>query len=308
MRTKRSRERNIDAILTSDWHLRDIQPACRTDDFWLAQDQKIKFLNKLQKTWDCPILIAGDIFHAWKACPFLLAWAIENLPERIIAIPGQHDLPNHNIDLIHKAALFVLKKAGIVELLLERETTTIDFPAISIHAFPFGSELAHIKPDGRCHIAIWHHMVWTGKLPYPGCKDDPATEVLNKYPEYSLILTGDNHESFVVKQDDRLLVNPGSLTRQAADQIDHKPKVYLWSAADNTVEAIELPIRKNVVSRDHIERTKERDERIAAFVKRLSDDWEVGLSFERNLEQFIKTNTVRRSVVDIIHKAMEDSE
>ncbi len=155
-------------------------------------------------------------------------------------------------------------------------------------------------------VAVWHHFVWDGKeLPWPGCEEMTAKKVLKKYPQYDLIVTGDHHKPFVCEYEGRLLVNPGCLTRQVADYTDHKPRVYLWYADTNTVEPYYLTAQEGAVSREHIEVKEERDKRIDAFVSRLSDEWEVGLSFEENLKRFISSNQLRKSVVDLIYKALE---
>ena len=73
MKRKRGvKEKTPDAILTADWHLRDDVPVCRTDDYWAAQWTKIEFIVDLANEYDCPIYNAGDIFHKWKASPYLL--------------------------------------------------------------------------------------------------------------------------------------------------------------------------------------------------------------------------------------------
>jgi hypothetical protein len=109
----------------------------------------------------------------------------------------------------------------------------------------------------------------------------------------------------VEEHEGRLLVNPGCLTRQTAAFADFKPRVYLYYAQTNTVEPVYLPIEEGTVSREHIDRTDSRDARIDAFVSRLSDEWEAGISIEENLERFAQANDIRESVMQIIHKAIE---
>jgi len=132
-----------------------------------------------------------------------------------------------------------------------------------------------------------------------------AEGILRKYPQYDLIITGDCHQSFTVEHEGRRLVNPGNLTRQVADQIDFKPRVALWYAEDNSIEWVYLPIQENVISREHITKVEERDNRIDAFISRLNDDYKTTLSFEDNLQEFIKVNDIRDSVKQIIYKAID---
>ena len=110
---------------------------------------------------------------------------------------------------------------------------------------------------------------------------------------------------FVEEYEGRLLVNPGSMMRITAKQIDHKPRVYLWYADTNTVTPVYLPIEEGVISREHIDKVQDRDERIHAFISKLNEDWKAEMSFEENLKAFFNVNKVPGTIQNIIHKAME---
>ena len=294
------------AIFISDLHLRGDQPICRTDNFWESQNKKYQFVKTLQKKYQCSVLISGDVFHHWKASPFLLSWAIEYLPDNIIAIPGQHDLPQHSIELINKSGLFVLEKAGKIKILLEGETINIG-NSILVYGFPYGSKLQEIKEDPSfTKIAMCHTLTWIKTLPFPGCEVKDGVGLLKKLKGFNTILVGDNHQSFVVEKDNRILISPGSVMRMTADQINHKPRVYLWYAKTNTVEPVYLPIKDNVISRKHIERKEQRDGRIDAFISQLDSEWEAAVSFEENLKRFFSANEVRKSVKDIVMNSISN--
>ena len=285
-----------DAILCSDIHLREDQPTCRTDNYQMAQLKKLEFIKHLQVHHDCAVLHAGDLFHHWKPSPHLLSMTIKYLPAKFHTIYGQHDLPQHNFDLRHKSGIHTLETDGTLEVLDECH---------------FGEEpkddsltFAPGVPYTR-DILVWHVMNYQGKKLWPGQIDPTATKLLRKYPQYDLIVTGDNHKPFVEEYEGRLLVNPGSMMRMTADQIDHRPRVYLWYADTNTVEPVYLPIEDGVITREHIERTEQRNERIDAFISRLEGDWEANVGFEENLERFAKSNKVRESVMNIVYKAIE---
>src|SRR5688500_1062308 len=91
------------AILCADLHLTMKQPACRDDDDWMkTQAGYLSQLKMLQKSETMgpvlPILCAGDIFDKWNAPPELIHFALEHLPDGMICVPGQHDLPNHRME------------------------------------------------------------------------------------------------------------------------------------------------------------------------------------------------------------------
>lgn len=285
-------KKRASAILTSDWHLRETTPVCRTDDFWTTQMNKINFIYSLQRKHKCPVLHAGDLFHHWKPSPYLLSMVIGNLPDQFATVYGQHDLPQHSLDLKDKSGIYVLESAIWV--------TVLD--GCSWGQLP---EAPSIEIGGR-KILVWHNFTYIGKDPWPGCNAPKAYALLEKYKQFDLIVTGDNHQSFTFRSPNgNLLVNPGSLTRQDADQIDFQPKVYLYYAETNEVEVVEIPIEMGVITRDHIEKVQERDDRIDAFVSSLNTDFSATISFEKNMEMFLQTNRIRKDVKDIIYKSME---
>ena len=283
----------VTAILTADWHLRETAPVCRTDDFWNAQWQKVNEVRKLQEKHQCPVLHAGDLFAHWRPSPHLLSKAIASLPKKFYTIYGNHDLPQHSLALAHKSGLYTLASAGSV---------------IQLHYGHWGQRpLSELTWQGR-HVLVWHVMTWKGEKPWPGIVDLPAIQILERYPQCDLILTGHNHRTFVEEKDGRLLVNPGALTRHTADLHDHRPCVFCWNVLDNTVEQVFLSIKQDVVSREHIERKENRDARIMAFVERLNADWQRSVSFEENLEQFCHVNQIKESVLQIIGMAVDRAE
>jgi predicted phosphodiesterase len=292
--------RHPDAILCGDFHLRESVPVCRTDDFWTVQWNKVQQVRELQEKYDCPVIHSGDLFDHWKPSPYLLSMTMQNLPNEFTTVYGNHDLPQHNLDLAIKCGINVLLQANALKVY--ENTHWGQELEQSSDLYEISGASKTISRD----IAVWHVMTYQGKSPWPGCTDLTAKQILEKYPQYGLICCGHNHKSFVEELDGRILVNPGSLTRQTADQEDHQPCVWLWYADSNTVTPYYLKCEKNVISREHIDKIDARNERLDAFVQTLSDEWEEGISFEENLERFFTVNKVRTSVINIIRKAVEE--
>lgn len=285
--------KTCDAILTGDWHLREDIPVCRTDAFQTTQWNKVRVISELQQKYKCPVIHSGDLFHHWKPSPWLLSKTIEYIPYDFYTIYGNHDLPQHNIELQDKCGIYNLWVSGKIHML--SGTHWGEIPVKETHP---------ILIQGK-KILVYHVMTYQGKKPWPGCTDSMGAALLRKYPEYDLILTGHNHTPFVETHQDRLLVNPGSIMRQFADQIDHRPRVYLYNASENTATPYYLPIEEGVVTREHLQTEEERNNRMEAFITRLNSDWETSLSYEANLESFFAANQIRQSVKDIIYKSME---
>jgi len=287
---KRTNIQKADAILTSDWHLRESTPICRIDNFWQTQWEKVRFIAQLQITHGCPVLDAGDLFDNWKPSPFVLQMALNWLPQQMHTIYGNHDLPQHNLELQAKTGLKVLETAKAVTIL----------PGTH-----WGQEPAAVSftiKDRK--ILVYHVMNYQGPEPWPGCTDYKAATLLRKYPKYDLILTGHNHKSFIEEHQNRLLVNPGSIMRQEAGQIDFHPRVYLYYTATNTVKPVYIPIIKESVTRIHVKDINERNDRIEAFISKLNNDWKADLNFEENIQKFCTINKIKPSVQSIINKAL----
>lgn len=277
-----------DLIITSDWHLREDKPVCRTDDYWTEMWNKVDFISDLQKKYDCPVVHAGDLFHHWKPSPYLITETIKHLPDRFATIYGQHDLPQHNLDLAYKCGINTLETAGMLEILPE-------------------CHFGQLPNKVTNKILIWHVYNYQGKLPWPGCTSPTGRKLLKQYPEYDLIITGDNHKTFVEEYQGRVLVNPGSLMRSNADQIDHKPCVFLYYSETNSVKQVFLPINEGVISREHIEKTEERELRIDAFINKLKDETQSFFSFEDNVEALINSNEdLHKKTKELIYKALDN--
>lgn len=288
-----------DAILTGDIHLRDDTPLCRTDNYFEAQTESILFIRDLQKKYNgIPVLDAGDLFNKWRPSPYLLAWAIDHLPY-IITVPGNHDIPYHNIEMLNKSGLNVLDAAGVIRVVLNFTKGT-DF---DISPFPWGKNFLIIPKNNKPQIALAHTLVYKNENLWPGLQADKAVDLLRR-TKFDLIVTAHNHKSFVVEYEGRLLVNPGSMMRMTADQENHKPCVFLWYAKTNTVEPVFLPIKEGVISREHIEIKQNHDKRMEAFVTHLKNKYEVGLSFESNLELFFNNNRTQKTVKNLIWEAV----
>jgi len=299
-RTKNNKK--VSAILTSDWHLREDTPVCFTGDFQKEQWDAVQFISDLQIKYDCSVIHAGDLYHHWKPSPWLLSKTIEHLPNEFYTVLGNHDLPQHNMDLIDKCGVYTLMKAGKLTILSGCHYG--QEPDFKNNSEGVPSMILNKGKSNYKRMLVWHHMTYLTS-PFPGASGGMAEGILRKYPQFDLILVGDNHQSFTIEYQGRRLVNPGNLTRQVADQINFKPCVWLWYAEDNSVKQVFLPIQSDVISREHIEEKALKDNRISAFIKQLNGEWDAGLTFEINLEEFKKKNNIRNSVMEIVYKSLE---
>ncbi|MDD5355032.1 MAG: metallophosphoesterase [Candidatus Omnitrophica bacterium] len=299
--------KKVSAILSTDWHIRNDIPECRTDDFIQAQQKKIIFIFNLCQKYECPLLIAGDLGHksVWPDELKIKFIQLKNNADiDIYSIVGQHDIPNHRIEEINKSTYGVLKEDKTI-IDLSKSESIFKLSDFSISSFPYGIEMkAYRKREGQKLIAMTHQLVIKNIKDWPDQKAQTGYNLLKKYPCYDLILSGDNHKTFTCEYEGRILVNPGSITRQRSDQIDHKPCVFLWYAGTNEIEQVFLPIEEGVVSKEHIEVKEQNSKAMDAYVLRLKQGDEVSLSFEDNLEEFLRANRVQKRVEEKIWRAV----
>lgn len=298
------------AIITADIELRNSVPVCRTDEDYLeTMWGKVQWLTDLQERYDCPIFDGGDLFDkSVKKNPslVLLSRAIATFRGRYYTVPGNHDLPGKSLANYAGSAMAVLEQAGAVdaqslfvqgdtidvtELGSEQKTIRMDGrDRIRIHRFPWGVPLERVDCyDGCLHAILLHAMVYDRVKPFPGCEGYEAGEILDLFDNADLIVCGHHHQTFTRSKGKTILVNPGSLMRNDADQADHRPCVFLWYPDGDfpRVRQVFVPIQPGVVSREHLDERQDRENRLDAFVERLGAQDITGVDFEANLQQTI---------------------
>lgn len=289
-----------DAIITSDIHVQANSPVARTDNYLEALAKKLRWLKRLQRKYNnCPILDAGDLLSNWKIDPELEQWCMDYIPKNFYTTVGNHDMPNHNMKLFKKSSLSLLNKTGTIKVLKGTMDIckALNFSVLSV---PYGLEISEYLSS---RILITHQMVCEEKQHHRDHYTySTGKALLKKHPQFDLIISGHNHESFVIEYKGRLLVNPGSLMRRDASQIDYQPRVFLWYSDTNTVKSINVPITERVITTEHLEKAKERDDRIEAFTKRLDSDIGSDLDFETNMEYYLIKNKISGKLKEMTWK------
>jgi len=304
----------MQVIFGADWHFRYSNPKCRTDIYHETISKKLKWLKKLQKKLGIPILNGGDITDKCLYVSPAEVVASINLLEEIpdmIGIIGNHDLLHRSMDYLDKSIISIFIKSGKIKHIdgyydLDEKTR--------VFGFDFGSEITHPDPEDLidgCNIAMWHGYVSKEFNPLFG--KVVARDLLEEFPEFNILLTGDNHIRFIEEMDGRFLINPGSFLRMSANQIDFEPAVFVIDTDEMSYEMIKVPIEVGVISTEHIQIEKDRDDRIESFVTNLDEEYEITDAFEKNLENYIAENKhdennkllINKNVEKFINRALE---
>lgn len=230
----RKRDKVI-AILCADIHLCSKPPRARRkeQDWFAAMADPLAQLKSLSNRYKAPILCAGDVFDHWRASPELINFALNHLPE-MYAVPGQHDLPLHNINLIEKSAFWTMVLSGRIHPVFAHRPVGAE-NNIVIHGFPWGFPLSVCKLKSRkLHVALVHDYFWMGKHAF---KNAPADHESSQYEDriqnYHAVAFGDNHRGFLTRVNDISVLNCGTLMRRRTDEAEYEPQVGLLCESGN---------------------------------------------------------------------------
>lgn len=298
-------------ILTSDWHLSLKSPVARSaEPNWLdAMSRPIQEIVGLAKQHNCPIFIAGDLFHYFNEPAELINWAIEQLNDVLIyTICGQHDLKHHNYEDIEKSAYWTLVKANKIGHI--ENPFWIKGCRIRVSGFSWGQKI--MPPEqrlkGKIYLALIHRYVWKdNKTKFPNApKDGYADNLAKELKGFDVAAVGDNHIGFNWTSKDLTIFNCGSLIPRNIDQHEYKPMVgllkedgtvtphYLDTTQDEWIEK-DNPVLSQIDPEDFQDLAKEFKNLVAQ-----------GFSFVEAVEQKIKSNSLSKGVKSVLIELLEE--
>lgn len=303
------------AILLADIHLSLKAPIWRSaePDWLAAQARPLVEVGVLQKKYKCPVICAGDVFDrnrkasdGWNAPPELINYAIEYLPDNMLAIPGQHDLPNHQYDDIHRSAYWTLVKAGKIKNIRPGGPMIVGDHLI-LFGFPPGYEIEPVRSSDdvpAIFMAVVHDYVWVGGCSYPNAPADrQLSRKLEQMKSYDVVVYGDNHKGFLAKNTPTEIFNCGTLMRRKSDEIDYEPQVGLL-LANGLVVQYRLDTSKDKYITKAEEQVKASLE-MGDFFDELEKLGKTALDFVEAMKEFLHSGKTSAEAKQIILKAME---
>lgn len=200
---------DVIAVCCADLHLSHAAPVARSaePDWYEAMGRPLRQLRELQRKYEVPVLCAGDVFDRWSACPELVNWVMENLPDQFCSVAGQHDLPYHGIEDVRRSAYDTLVRSGRIHP-VGTWTAVGGTDAIGVH---WGCSVPLLSGDGL-NLIVLHRYVWAGKAKHP---EAPREQHLSQYEKllkgYDVAVFGDNHQAFIGKAGGCVVLNCGCL-------------------------------------------------------------------------------------------------
>lgn len=226
-------------LVISDIHLRSTVPGCidTTPEEWIGiQKGALSRVAKIAKDNNVNyVLCCGDLFHteptASNECIQIAQNWVQELREDDIDFyicPGNHDLPEHSSSNLYRAAMGVF--------LNSRNVNVMEYPSDKqFVGSSFDVELT--AQDCLDYEILCKHVLCIPKENIPtelmGCETPES--LLDKYPN-KFICLGDYHRKFHFEKNGRHVINPGCLTKQAADFEDYETGVFVFSTDSEEVK------------------------------------------------------------------------
>tara|TARA_A100000171_G_scaffold53079_1_gene76342 strand:+ start:22038 stop:22949 length:912 start_codon:yes stop_codon:yes gene_type:complete len=301
------------AIMVSDLHLTLNAPICRKEDDWLdVQAGYLQQLKTLQEEHsNCPIFCAGDIFDKWNPPHELVNFALEHLPDNMLTVPGQHDLPNHRIEDMHRSGYGVLVNCGKISDLSGGACEYLLFDTI-VRGFGWGEEIEPLEASSKFRnmVLMAHEYIWIRGKSYPGASNNAklTDKKSSRFFNYTHALFGDNHKGFLTKCGKCQVYNNGTFIRRKSDEIVYEPTVALLYE-EGDVQIHHLDTRKDEFVDAELFVEKESVD-ITQFIEELKGMQESGLNFVEAVENHIRSDgkKLSKETKNYIIKALKDDE
>lgn len=302
-------------LVTGDWHLDTHVPQNRIDDYFVAQVAKVNWIFELAEIEGCHYIIQpGDFFNSHRANDYLKQLWISAIDTRlpsttICTIYGQHDLRYHSSDK-DNTPLRVMEVSGSVHIIPNYWDI---HGRLALYGCSWGEPIPkdiEYPKDSTFNILVAHIMVIKDKKIWEAQKEFTWGNHLLRRTKFDLIVTGDNHESFVIEgEGHRKLINCGSLMRSTIAQVNHKPVVYIIDTDSKEITTHYIPIRppQEVLAIDKMKEEEKKNEELDLFIEGLSESPEIkGLNFLENLRTYMEEENIPTNVTEIIEEALNE--
>lgn len=289
--------------ILGDIHSQLSKPIQRCDDFVGAFWNKMYFIfDTFIKNKVDIILQPGDFFNDYgndsSSLIYQLIVFFKKYTMHLYCIYGQHDLRFHNTHL-PDIPLNILNEIGLVHII--DNYLKLD-ENVNLYGASFECEIPKIKKKNEFNILMIHDMIIKNKELWNGQTHYSKAKKLLTDTGFDLIVSGDNHQGFIEKTEEQLLINCGSLTRLSINQISHQPRFYIYNTEDHTFERYDVPIEKGEDVFKIIEKIEleDRQDELEDFTSTLQLKFKKQFSFRNNLNKILRKSKVSKSIKNLI--------
>lgn len=309
----RKTDEPIVAILVADLHLSHKAPIWRSAEpnWYAAMARPLTEIRGLSERHGCSVICAGDIFDKWNVPPELINFALGNLPDKMICIPGQHDLPNHVMNDIGKSAYWTLVES---KKILHVAGRIKDDGPLRIKGHCYGESLTKNQwsRDDMLGVAVLHEYKWLNKnnaymtaLPSAQFRERLKE---SRIKEWDVIVYGDNHIPWNVRKGDTRVWNCGAIMRRHRDDT-FIPRVGLLHS-NGMIHSHPLDISHDKYIRDSelpSTGSKAPDVDIQTIIQSLESLGESAFDLHRSIKEYLQQNKVSQGTKEALTDIMERS-
>ncbi len=218
------------AVCSSDWHLTVKRPVSRKTGYVNQAFNKVAWILSKCRELEADLYFAGDIFDRcreprWLASKYQALFA--KMRVTIYGCAGQHDQIFHSKNLTDTSI-----QTFYAAQMLQRHTPD----SSELQAVDWGGEIPQ-----DVDTLIMHYCVTQSPIPY--IDYSVTARKFMKQTNARIIVTGDYHEAHHLEYGGRLLINPGSIMRNASDTTQKKPVVYVINTRTAQIlDILEVPV------------------------------------------------------------------
>lgn len=316
-------------VWSTDWHVADIGPENRIDDYTETCFDKINQIKRMCRKGKADIcLIGGDVFHVKTsskvrhALVLRLMQTFQTFPCPVYSIVGNHDISHNNIGTLGEKPLGVLFVSGALKMLDEETFTSKSGVKVRIIGHHFDphvklSAFDHItKGDEDWLLLAYHGFASPQGVSYPG-------ETTFKYSDLAPLPVDDWYfghwhvDQSVQVVDGKNFVNIGSLTRGSLSvgNISRSPKAVFCTYEKGSRKLVQVKLKVKPAAEVFDMRKKDRkdreQEKINEFIENLrasteDDEGATEDDIANKLDTYGMGADVRDRVNDLLQKAEQE--
>lgn len=304
-------------LILGDMHITKKAPQNRLDNYWETVERKLKSIFQIAIKNNVKVILQpGDLFDSANVSLNTIGIFAGMVKEwqrhsngKFFSICGQHDLLFHNLNNPNTPHE-LLCKAG---LMFNPCSSPRNMEGIDVYGADWGSPIPIPKNKKAYNILLIHKMIIQSKNHklWPGQEEYGTANSILTDNKYDIIISGDNHQSFIMCIKDRYLFNNGSLLRTTIRQGTHKPYVIIVDTAEDTKDykKVFIPVSpfEQVMDIRGCEKEKETNDTLEKFIEELKITENVDYNYSAKVYEIMKKNKVNKFTKNIVEKILEET-
>lgn len=296
-------------LAIGDAHITGNRPENRIDNYWATVLRKLDFILEIARKERVSVIVSPGDFTDTPSLSYSEFSDVVELFKGTAHIPflvtfGQHDMR-------YRTKLNTALSAFHTAIPNFRILLSGDFKIVEDTKF-YGCAYNEEMPACDKNSVLLIHKMIVGKDTkawHEHVEFELASKILRE-SKCQYIISGDNHQQFISHSLDKKkwLFNCGAMMRNKVDMLDFEPYIVLIDTLKMEHKKIFIPIEsaEDIFAVDKVLEKKERNEHMEAFISGLTGHKELSLSFEDNLNLYIRVNKIDPAVAKIARESLKE--